>query len=502
MKGLTLSQKEQARLETLNRVLQGQLRASEAATVLGISERHAWRMLAAYRQHGAAVLAHGNRGRRPVNATPTGIAQQVIELARTRYAGVNHTHLAELLEQREGIDLSRSTVRSILMTVGITSPRRRRPPRHRVRRRRFPQEGMLLQVDGSIHHWLEDRGPQMALLLAVDDATGTVPGALFQAREDGHGYFQLLWKIIESRGIPLSLYTDHHGVFWYTHQRQEKRDEEPAADKRKPTQFGRAMRELGIEQVFAWSPQAKGRVERVAGTFQDRLVTELRLANVRTLVDANRLLEEYLPRYSKQFGVPAVAEGSAYRPLPPEMDLADVLCFKHRRKVARDNTVKYHWRTLQLLPGTERKSYAGKTVEVWERLDGELSVLYEGQEIATQEAPPRASVLRGSTGDDPHKERARFMEQVEACLPAAPKRTKKQAVETRRPTPRMQAYWEAIHEAKRRGLSQRAIATELGISRSTVVRYVRLDKPPVYGEGSLEEKAEEQRLTESLVSSP
>ena len=110
---------------------------------------------------------------------------------------------------------------------------------------------------------------RMALLLAVDDATGTVPGALFQAREDGHGYFRLLWKIIESRGIPLSLYTDHHGVFWYTHQRREKRNEEPSADKRKPTQFGRAMRELGIEQVFAWSPQAKGRVERVAGTFQD-----------------------------------------------------------------------------------------------------------------------------------------------------------------------------------------------------------------------------------------
>ena len=106
------------------------------------------------------------------------------------------------------------------------------------------------------------------------------------------------------------------------------------------------------------------------------------------------------------------------------------------------------------------KSYAGKTVEVWERLDGELSVLYEGQEIATQEAPPRASVLRGSKGDDPYEDRARFMEQVEACLPAAPRRTKKKAIETRRPTPRMQAYWEAIHEAKRRGLSQRAIATD------------------------------------------
>jgi hypothetical protein len=171
----------------------------------------------------------------------------------------------------------------------------------------------------------------------------------------------------EPAAFHLALYSDHHGVFWYTHQRREKRDEELAADERKPAQFGRATRELGIEQVFAWSPQAKGRVERVAGTFQDRLVTELRLADVRSLEEANRLLEEYLPRYNEQFGVPAIGGGSAYRSLPPVMHLADVLCFKHLRKVARDNTVKYQWRTLQLLPGTDRRSYAGRTVEVWER---------------------------------------------------------------------------------------------------------------------------------------
>jgi len=500
MKGLMLSQKEQARLETLNRVLESQLRASEAAMVLGVSERHTWRMLAAYRRKGAAGVAHGNRGRRPANATATETARQVIELARTKYASVNYTHLTELLQEREGIDLSRSTVRSILLSAGMASPRRRRPPRHRVRRRRLPQEGMLLQIDGSIHHWLEDRGPQLALLLAVDDATGTVPGALFHPLEDGHGYFHLLWKIIEREGIPLALYSDHHGVFWYTHERREKRDEEPAAEERKPTQFGRAMRELGIEQVFAWSPQAKGRVERMAGTFQDRLVTELRLADVRSLEEANCLLEEFLPRYNEKFGVSAAEGRSAYRPLPPEMNLADVLCFKHRRKVARDNTVKYQWRTLQLLPGADRRSYAGRTVEVWERLDGGLSVLYEDREIATQEAPPRPSVLR-SNGDAPYKDRAKFLEQVEACLPAASKPARQRVVEPRRPTPRMQAYWEAIQKAKNRGLSLRTIARELGISRSTVMRYVKLNNPPVYGEGSPEED-KEQRLTESLVSSP
>ena len=214
MKGLTLSQKEQARLETLNRVLAGHLRVNEAALVLGVSERHTWRMLAAYRKDGAAAVAHGNRGRRPANATAGKIAEQVANLARTRYAGVNHTHLTELLEEREGIALSRSTVRSILLSAGIPSPRRRRPPQHRVRRRRLPQEGMLLQIDGSDHEWLEDRGPRMILLLAVDDATGTIPSALFCPKEDSRGYFRLLWRIIERKGIPLALYSDRHGVFW------------------------------------------------------------------------------------------------------------------------------------------------------------------------------------------------------------------------------------------------------------------------------------------------
>jgi len=220
-----------------------------------------------------------------------------------------------------------------------------------------------------------------------------------------------------------------------------------------------------------------------------------------SLAEANRFLEEYLPRYNKQFGVPAVDEGSAYRPISPEMNLVDVLCFKHRRKVARDDTVKHHWRKLQLLPGTEHKSYAGKSVDVWERLDGELTVLYEGREIETQEAPPRASVVRDSGAKDNYKDRERFMEQVEACLPSARKGPKRKVIEPRRPTPRMQAYWEAIHAAKRRGLTQMEIAGELGISRSTVVRYVKPDRPPVYGEGSLEQH-KQRGMTESLVSSP
>ena len=192
MKGLTLTAKEQNRLQTLNGVLERHWPMREAVKVMGVSERHGWRILAAYRKEGAAALAHGNRGRVPANITPLAIREQVVILAKGLYSGVNHTHLAELLAEREGITISRSTLRRVLTEAGLSSPRRGKTPRHRYRRQRMPQEGMLLQLDGSHHRWLENRGPWLTLFLAIDDATGTVPYALFREREDTLGYFELL----------------------------------------------------------------------------------------------------------------------------------------------------------------------------------------------------------------------------------------------------------------------------------------------------------------------
>ena len=226
MKGLTLSQREvgdaadgKRRLQVLNQVLEGQLRVKEAAGLLGVSERHSrrcrrrhWRMLAAYRREGAAALAHGNRGRSPVHTIAEEVKKRVRELAQGRYQGVNHCHLTELLAEREGVIISRSTVRRILETAGLKSPRRRRPAKHRSRRERYPQEGMLLQIDGSRHPWLEGRGPYLTLVGAIDDATGTVPYALFREQEDAQGYFLLLREVIRKKGIPLALYSDRHGI--------------------------------------------------------------------------------------------------------------------------------------------------------------------------------------------------------------------------------------------------------------------------------------------------
>ena len=179
-----MKQRELARLHVLNNVLEYQIPIGQAAEVLGVSERHARRLLNAYRKEGAAALAHGNRGRQPHNAVLDSEAAAVVQLASTVYAGTNHTHLTELLREREGIDLSRPTVRRILVKAGLGSPRSRRSQQHRVRRQRMPQEGMLVQVDGSHHRWLGEGGPRFALLLTVDDATGTVPAAMFCREED------------------------------------------------------------------------------------------------------------------------------------------------------------------------------------------------------------------------------------------------------------------------------------------------------------------------------
>ena len=174
MENVTLNQKEQARLQILNSLLSEHMTVDQAATLMGVSTRHTRRILAAYTEEGAAALAHSHRGRRAPNTTPDSIRAEVLSLARTKYSGVNHTHLSELLRERDGIDIARNTLRRILVGAGVNSPRRRRPPKHRVRRQRMPREGMLIQIDGSYHRWLGEDGPQFMLLLAVDDATGKV----------------------------------------------------------------------------------------------------------------------------------------------------------------------------------------------------------------------------------------------------------------------------------------------------------------------------------------
>jgi hypothetical protein len=344
--------------------------------------------------------------------------------------------LAELLAEREGVLLSRSTVRRILGEVGIGSPRTRRAPKHRSRRERYPQEGMLLQMDGSPHAWLEERGPMLCLVAAIDDATGRVAGAVFADEEDSASYVRLLEQIVLTYGRPLSVYHDRHGIFGI--ERTPRRLElDLAGIRHEPTQVERVMQELEIASISARSPQAKGRIERLFGSFQNRLVSELRLAGICTRDAASEFLATFLPRYNARFSVPAAVPGSAYRPLADDTIPEQIFCFKYLRTVAADNTVQLGEHRLQILPGRSRIGYAKCRVEVHERLDGSLAVWYQGRCLATKEAPLEAPVLRARGGSrlPDTQSRPRREARPAPSLPTPLPITSRSSRTTRKPAP-------------------------------------------------------------------
>jgi transposase len=394
---ITLGREGQRRLYVLNELAAGRLTIVEAALALDVSIRHLKRLKARFRDEGVGALVHGNRGRHPWNAVPDELASRVVELARTRYPGLNHSHLTDLLAEREGITLDRSTIRRILGRAGLPSPRPRRAPAHRSRRERMAREGVLLQADGSRHRWFGPELPFATLIGAVDDATGTVPAALFRDEEDAAGYLAMLHAIGAAKGLPLALYIDRHGIFTKRASGRLSVEEELTGT-RLPTQVGRALEELGIRQIHALSAEAKGRIERMWATIQGRLVAEFRLEGITTIAAANAYLPDFLARLNARFGVPAADPEIVYRPLPGDLDLERICCFKYGRMVAADNTIRFGGRVLQLGPASGRRSLARARVEVHERLDGSLLVVWRGESVAVAAAPADASKLRARSG--------------------------------------------------------------------------------------------------------
>jgi transposase len=389
---LTLNRKEQKRLIILNQLERRELSPGRVALVLQLSERQVWRLLSAYRKEGAEGLAHGNRGRKPVNTLAEGLREKVVSLAGGKYDGFNHCHLTEKLREREETPLSRSSVRRILLEKGMRSPRKRRAPLHRSRRERCPREGMLLQTDGSPHDWLEGRGPRLCLIGAIDDATNKVPYALFCEQETTEGYMRMLREIVLREGIPMALYHDRHSIFKVSDKmssvRQQLVGEEPK------TQFGRLLDELGIESISAHSPQAKGRIERLWGTFQDRLTSEMRLAGACTIEEANSVLRDFLPEYNRRFAVIPRDSEVAYVKSEKGFKSEEYFCFKDKRIVGADNVVRFNAHRLQVLPSPERSSYAACKVEVHTRFDGSLAVYYQEKPLVTRTAPQEATLMR------------------------------------------------------------------------------------------------------------
>ncbi len=261
---ITLDARAQHRLYVLNHVLTGGLTAEEAARILELSIRQVRRLLRRYRADGSAGLVHGNRARTPAHCIPDPIRDRLVELATTTYAGVNHTHLAELLAEREGIVVAPRTLRRILAEASVRPVRTRRPPRHRSRRERMPREGQLLQVDGSRHRWFGPDLPFATLVAGIDDATSRVTGGTFRAAEDAAGYFTAFAQTADHHGLPGAVYSDRHGIFLREPGRAPTLAEQ-LTGKRSLTQVGRALDEAGIGWIGAHSAQAKGRVRATVG---------------------------------------------------------------------------------------------------------------------------------------------------------------------------------------------------------------------------------------------
>ena len=395
-----LSQKEQTRLRVITEVGASRWSVEEAARALGLSRRHVRRLRKRMAEEGAKAFMHGNRGRPSPHRLSDDVRAMVVQLGAGRYAACNDSHLQELLLRNEGIVLSRASVQRLRRQAGQRPKQKRRPPRHRSHRDRRPQEGVLLQVDGSLHHWFGPDQPQVSLLGAIDDATGKVVVAFFREQEDTQGYFLLLRRVLRRHGIPLELYHDRHSIFQDNSPRPWTIDEQLAGC-REPTQFGRALEELGIMAIPAHSPEAKGRIERLWRTFQDRLVVEFALAGITEMRAANRFLPGFLRRYNARFAQEAEEPGLAYRLLDPALDLDRILSFRYQRVVARDNTVRLDGRLIQIPPGPRRRSYFAARVWVHEFLDGGFGVRYQdewlvrgkGKEVTVVRARKRKPAL-------------------------------------------------------------------------------------------------------------
>jgi transposase len=376
---VTMSQKEFQRVKVIENAAGGRLSVREASRLLQLSERQVQRLKRRYRSDSIDWVQHGNRGRSMPWAVSLPQKQLILRLARGKYQGFNDSHLAEKLRDEENLCCSRETVRRLLRAAKLASPQKRRPRQYRSRRPPRPRFGRMALTDASRHDWLEGRGPELTLIGFQDDATGQILAAHFQLEaENTLGYLRSLHTMIAAHGIPLSLYRDRHSIF----QRNDASWTlaEQLAGKQGPTQLGRALEELGIAQIPAHSPQAKGRIERAWRTFQDRLVSELRLAHASTLPEANAVLARFCADYNQRFARPAAEAACDFRSLPRRFDLARCLSLHYRRVVGADHTVTLGAHSIALPPLPGQRGYARETVELSHQLDGMLRV-YRGDRL-------------------------------------------------------------------------------------------------------------------------
>ncbi len=369
-----MSRKEIPRPGLLKLAVAGQITNQQGARGAKLSVRQFQRVKARFRAEGLRGLLHRRRGQPSPRALASGLRARVAELLQAVYRDVNDCHATEKLREVHGLAISRASVRRIRRALGLPAKHRRRPRQHRGRRPPASRLGALVLLDGSQFAWLEDRGPTMTLLGAIDDATGTVVALFFRPAEDLHGYVTLLDQLAARHGLRLALYGDRLNVFVRNDRHWSM--EEQLQGAQHPTHFGRILQDLGIGYIPAGSPQAKGRIERLWRTLQDRLVVELRLHGVTTPEGANAFLPAFLADYNGRFAHPPADAAPAWR--RPPADLANELSCRYTRTVARDNTVRLGARWAQIPRGPHGRSYAGCRVEVRECLDGRLLIYGPG----------------------------------------------------------------------------------------------------------------------------
>lgn len=379
-----MSTLERRRLAVFSQVSLGQITVAKAGRVLGLSERQARRVWQRFKARGDAGLVHGLRGQAS-NACDAPRRQRVLERYRQEYLEFGAAHAAEELT-REGLTVGRSTLWYWLHQEHLVVQPRHVSP-HRIRRERRPCPGELLQMDGSTHDWLSGRGPVGVLFVTVDDATGRLFCRFYES-EDTAAAFDLFGRYVRKYGLPQSLYVDKDSIYRVNDPRA--REQGAQRGKLPLTQFGRAMKQLGVTVICANSPQAKGRVERMNGTLQDRLVKELTRAKINTLVEANAYLERtFLRRFNERFTCTPANGTNLHRPVEPEVKLAEVLCVIETRTVGRDWCVQHQGRILQIDRQHAGLALAGRQVELLLGAHGTWQMRYQGTRLRWCQLPAR-----------------------------------------------------------------------------------------------------------------
>ncbi len=370
---LEMSTKELSRLEVMQRLAEKRMSQKEAGRILDLSTRQIKRLLRAYRQHGAASLVSKHRGRKANNRLAEEVKRKALNLLKTKYQGFGPTLAHEKLVEKDKLQLSDESVRKLMIAEGLWKPRKAKKVTVHPLRERRACFGELVQIDGSPHDWFEGRAEPCVLLVFIDDATGRLVQLLFVESESFFSYCQAAEGYFQQSGKPVAFYSDKHGIF---------RVNVPSAGSRTNlTQFGRAMQELEIQIICANSPQAKGRVERVIQTLQDRLPKEMRLRNIRTHTAGNAYLPEFIQDFNQRFAEPPRSSVDLHRPLAPKEDLARIFAWQEPRILSKNLTLQFHKTVYQIQ--TERSTYTLRNAQVLVCLtaQGELTILYNGKTL-------------------------------------------------------------------------------------------------------------------------